>query len=147
MFMKILIVLLLIILSSPGFTQDESIKIPEFTGYVGAPDDDMDNMHARFNDFILNNEGNVVYIEVILDDDQHAAFKDPTEDFYFFAVYDDYPDKLSGIEYHIIRSKTPASFGFDPDSKTVDGHYRIENITGPQNGLFTADMIRVKKLK
>ncbi|HLT23577.1 MAG TPA: hypothetical protein VK004_00490 [Ignavibacteria bacterium] len=139
-------ILFLVFVLSAGIVNAQDV-IPEFTGYVGAPTDETDNLYKRFNDFMLNNEGNVIYLNVTLDSDQHEALKDPTEDFYFFAVYDDYPDKLSGNEYHFMKSKTPASWSFNTDENVVEGYFRVENISGPQNGLFAIEMVRVKKVE
>jgi hypothetical protein len=138
---KILIVFLLFIAVS-GQAQD----IPEFEGYVGSPTDETDNLYKRFNDFMLINEGNVIYINVTLDNEQHEAFKEPTDDFYFFAVYDDYPDKLSGSEYHFMKSKTPASYSFNTNDNVVEGYFRITEIGGPQNGLLWLELVPVKKV-
>ena len=72
-------------------------SVPEFIGYVGKPTEETDNMYRRFNDFMLENEGNNVILNITLDDDQLDALRTPTEDFYFFAVYDNYSDKLTGM--------------------------------------------------
>jgi hypothetical protein len=141
--MRTVLLVVFVLISGAGYGQDE---VPSFEGYIGAPTDETENLYTRFNDFVLNNEGNVVYINVTLDSDQHAAFMDPTEDFYFFAVYDDYPDKLSGNEYHFMKSKTPQSYAFNTDKNVVKGYFRVDGITGPQNGLFAVEMAAVKKV-
>ena len=113
----------------------------------GVPTEETDNLFKRFNDFMLENEGNVVHLRLTLDSTQHAALKDPTDDFYFFAVYDNYDERMTGIEYHFMKSKMPASWTFNTDKNVVDGYFRVESITGPQNGLLVVELVRIKKIK
>jgi hypothetical protein len=142
--MKRVLILVFVLFSSAGYGQDE---VPEFEGYVGVPTEETDNLFKRFNDFMLENDGNVIYLNLTLDSSQHAALKDPTDDFYFFAVYDNYDERMAGIEYHFMKSKTPASWSFNMDENVVQGNFRIESIAGPQNGLLVVEMVRIKKIK
>lgn len=144
--MKKILVILVVLLAGVGYGQSDS-EIPSFEGYVGVPTEETDNLFKRFNDFMLENDGNVVYLNVTLDSTQHAALKDPTDDFYFFAVYDNYDERMAGIEYHFMKSKTPASWSFNTDENVVEGYFRVESITGPQNGLLVVELVRVKKVK
>ena len=140
--MKTFLAILLTFISLTAFAQD---GVPEFSGYVGTPTEETDNLFRRFNDFMLENEGNNVILNITLDDEQLDALRTPTDDFYFFAVYDNYSDKLSGIEYHIMKSKTPASFELNTSTNTIIGEFKIGNITGPQNGLLVVELNVVKK--
>ena len=142
--MKKILIIIIVFVAGSIYAQDE---VPEFEGYVGVPTEETDNLFMRFNDFMLENDGNVVYLNVTLDSTQHAALKDPTDDFYFFAVYDNYDERMSGIEYHFMKSKTPANWSFNTDENVVQGNFRVSGITGPQNGLLVVELVRVKKIK
>ena len=138
--MKYIAIIIFFVLIGTVQAQDH---ISSFTGYVGKPTEETDNLFKRFNDFMLENEGNIVFLDISIDADQQDALKEPTDDFYFFAVYDNYDERLTGIEYHFVKLKTSENYKFNTELNELTGYFKILEITGPQNGLLVVKVVPV----
>ena len=146
-----LIILFFVLISGSGYGQSIG-EVREFTGYVGMSNDSILSEGRRFNDFMLENEGNLVHINITMDYDQNDGYANGrTKIFYFFAVYDD-DDRLSGSEYHIMldgRDDVENDYLYNANNMSIEGYFEIGEITGPQNGLLSVDMkpVVVKEMR
>ncbi len=126
--------------------------VPTFEGTVGAPSVPRDDPTAggRFNEFMDDNDGKVVYLFIFLDDDQRADFERAPDELnrISFSVRDDYSTGSSaGNEYliHLPADRKNYHFEYLQGVGRLSGYFKIWNINGPRQGWMSVNLRPVEK--
>lgn len=125
-------------------------KYNSFEGYIGRNGYYTQNSEAeKFFDFMLDNDGKIVYLMIYLDDEQETDFLEGQSSkdgrIVFSAIFKDKEGYNSGAEYLIHFTKTNKNyFEYNSSAKRLDGYFKIWDINGPRQGLFSINLRPVK---
>lgn len=145
--MRFLITIILLFLFQNLMAQE---KTNSFEGYVGREGYYTQNSEAeKFFDFMVNNNGKIVYLMLYLDDVQDVDFVEGQRSkdgrIIFSAIFKDLEGYNSGAEYLIHFTNTNIKyFEYNTEAKRLDGYFKIWDINGPRQGLFSINLRPVK---
>lgn len=119
--------------------RDSKEKIKCFKGKIGKYSRD-GKCTGKFEDFIFRNEGEVVHLDIYLDNDQN--YKIQEENLFQFSYYFDVNKKIEGGYEYIIKVDGKDDFFYDDriSSKRLMGNFKIIGISGPRQGWISTYM-------
>lgn len=144
--MKISLCLILLFIASNIYAQK---NYKSFEGYIGKEGYYTQSSEAEnFFDFIMDSKGKIVYLMIFLDDEQDGNVSQEPDDFSrltFTADFKDSEGYNSGAEYliHITKSNKEY-FEYNKTAKRLEGYFKVWDIVGPHQGLFSINLRPVK---
>lgn len=146
--MKKLFLILWLSILIPIYSYSQS-DTPSFAGFVGLEQYSTQKSDAKeFNDFMFENDGKVVYLLIFLDTQQDEEMKviDEYDRKTFSVVYKNNEGFNEGAEYLIHITKDNEEFyEYNKDAMMLSGYFKIWDINGPRQGLFSINLRPVKE--
>lgn len=118
-------------------------EIEKFLGRIGIDEND-DEETKKFADFIFRNDGKVIYLDIYFDNEE--IFELAQDGIFEFSYYYDKYNKFQGGYNFRIEVKDGDDFFYDGrlSSRRLKGKFKVNGLSGPQQGWMTAVMRPVK---
>lgn len=144
--MRLFILIIIALFTLKGYSQS---KYESFEGYVGKEDYYSQNNEAQmFCNFMAKNEGNIVYLMLFLDDEQNLDILRPKDEYsrlIFTVKHKEDENYIQGAEYLIHLTKSNKYYyDYNESAKRIDGYFKIWNLSGPHQGLYSINLRPVK---
>ena len=145
--MKItIIIVLLTLISSFSYAKDKSNSSVQFSSYSGSLRSDSGNKKngAKFNKFMLSNEGKTVFLSIYLDDDEIKNFRNPPGELgaIVFTISDISGDIFEGGAEYLVQLPKGSSKKYEINKRNgkLTGYFEVYGVNGPRQGYLSISL-------
>ena len=132
------------ITTTNNYEAPKGVNIPEFDGQIQpiSRTDSEGSRSSEFNEFMLTNDGKIVYLDIWpyynneeLNSDDFSQFDEPE----LFTISDKHDDFSAGGSEYIINASDDSDFFWDgrQSSRRIKGYFKIIGVSGPRQGYMS----------